>query len=66
LASIRQIAETVHEKLLDIFGFDRHRPKSLLGFRARLAATACLHNFCFWLNLQLGRSRLAFADLLDW
>jgi hypothetical protein len=25
-----------------------------------------LHNFCLWLNLQLGREPLAFADLLDW
>jgi len=25
-----------------------------------------LHNFCLWLNLQLGRDPLAFADLLDW
>lgn len=66
LASIRQIIETVHEKLLYSFGFDRHRPKCLLGFRARLAATACLHNFCIWLNRQLGRDGLAFADLLEW
>jgi len=25
-----------------------------------------LHNFCIWLNDRLGRSRLAFADLLGW
>jgi hypothetical protein len=25
-----------------------------------------LHNFCIWLNEQLGRPRLAFADLLEW
>jgi hypothetical protein len=25
-----------------------------------------LHNFCIWLNDQLGRPRLAFADLLGW
>jgi hypothetical protein len=25
-----------------------------------------LHNFCMWLNEQLGRPRLAFADLLGW
>jgi hypothetical protein len=24
------------------------------------------HNFCIWLNLQLGRNRLAFVDLIDW
>jgi hypothetical protein len=25
-----------------------------------------LHNFCMWLNEQLGRPRLAFMDLVDW
>jgi hypothetical protein len=25
-----------------------------------------LHNLCIWLNEQLGRPRLAFADLLGW
>jgi len=25
-----------------------------------------LHNFCIWLNEQLGRPWLAFADLLGW
>src|SRR5215472_14891723 len=35
------------------------------GFRARLAAKVGLHNFCCWLNLLLGRTPLAFADLLD-
>jgi hypothetical protein len=25
-----------------------------------------LHDFCIWLNDQLGRPRLAFADLLAW
>ncbi len=26
----------------------------------------CLHNFCIWFNLHLGRAPLAFADLLAW
>jgi hypothetical protein len=25
-----------------------------------------LHNFCIWLNEQLDRPSLAFADLVDW
>lgn len=66
LASIRQIVETVHEKLLYTFRLDRDRPKELQGFRVRLGATACLHNFCIWLNVRLGRKHLAFADLLEW
>jgi len=28
--------------------------------------TLALHNFCIWVNEQLGRPRLAFADLVDW
>jgi hypothetical protein len=31
-----------------------------------VAAMATLHNFCIWVNRQLGRPDLAFADLLDW
>jgi hypothetical protein len=31
-----------------------------------LAAKITLHNFCIWLNEQLGRPSLAFADLVDW
>jgi hypothetical protein len=66
LAGIRQIAESVYEKLHNFFGLQRERPHELAGFQARLAATIGLHNFCIWLNTQLGRPHLAFADLLDW
>jgi hypothetical protein len=38
----------------------------LPGFQARLAAKVALHNFCIWLNVQLEREPLAFADLLEW
>ena len=65
-ASIRQIIETVYEKLHDTFGLRRERPHDMAGLRARLAARVALHNFCIWLNEQLGRPRLAFADLLGW
>ncbi len=66
VASIRQIVETVYEKLHDAFGLRRERPHELSGLRARLAARVALHNFCIWLNESLGRPRLAFADLLQW
>jgi hypothetical protein len=66
LASIRQIIETVNDKLLNTFRLARERPHDLTGFQARLAAKVSLHNFCIWLNLHLGRAPLAFADLLDW
>lgn len=66
LAGVRQIVETVYEKLHHTFRLDRERPHDLSGFRARLAAKIALHNFCIWLNGHLGRPRLAFTDLVDW
>jgi hypothetical protein len=65
-ASVRQIVETVYEKLHNAFGLRRERAHELSGLRARLAARVALHNFCILLNEQLGRPRLAFADLLGW
>ncbi len=66
VAGIRQIVEAVYDKLLNAFGLHRERPHELSGARARLAARVALHNFCIWLNEQLGRPWLAFADLLGW
>ena len=66
VAGIRQIVETVYDKLFNTFGLWRERPHELSGLRARLAARVALHNFGIWLNDQLGRPRLAFADLLGW
>jgi hypothetical protein len=66
VASIRQIVESVYDKLFNTFGLWRERPHGLGGLRARLAARVALHNFCMWLNEQLSRPSLAFADLLGW
>ena len=66
VAGIRQIIESVYDKLFNTFGLWRERPHELEGLRARLGARVALHNFCIWLNDQLGRPRLAFADLLGW
>jgi hypothetical protein len=66
VAGLRQIVETVNEHLLFAFRLERDRPHELSGFRVRFAAKVALHNFCLWLNQQLGRPLLAFADLLDW
>jgi hypothetical protein len=66
VAGLRQIVETVYEKLFNAFGLARERPHELRGLRARLAAKVALHNFCIWLNERLGRPRLAFAALLGW
>lgn len=65
-ASMRQMVETVHEKLLRRFHLEKERPHCIGGFFTRLCAKAALHNFCIWLNRQLGRRDLAFADLLGW
>jgi hypothetical protein len=66
VAGIRQIVESVYDKLFNTFGLWRERPHELGGLRARLAARVALHNFCIWLNDYLGRPRMAFADLLGW
>jgi hypothetical protein len=66
LSRHRQVIETVNAKLLLTFRLERERPHELGGFHARLAAKVALHNFCCWLNRQLGRPTLAFADLLGW
>ena len=66
VAGVRQIVETVNEKLHNCVRLGRDRPHDLTGFQARLAAKVALHNFCIWLNQYLGRPALAFADLVDW
>ena len=66
VAGIRQIVESVYDKLFNTFGLWRERPHEMSGLRARLAARVALHNFCMWLNKQLGRPLLSFADLLGW
>lgn len=65
LASIRQIVETVFDKLHNTFRLASERPHDLTGLQTRLAAKVALHNFCIYLNLKLGRPPLAFADLID-
>ncbi len=66
VATIRQIVETVYDKLFNTFGLWQERPHELEGLRSRLAARVGLHNFCIWLNDQLGQPRLKFADLMGW
>ena len=63
LSSQRQIVETVFNKLLYDFRMEEERPHTREGFQVRLAASFALHNFCIWLNRQIGRPDLTFADL---
>ncbi|MHB1191099.1 MAG: transposase family protein, partial [Armatimonadota bacterium] len=65
-AGLRQIVESVYNKLHNTFRLCRERPHDLTGFNARLAAKMVLHNFCIYINNQLGRPNLAFADLISW
>ncbi len=66
LAGIRQVVETVTERLLEPFGLDHERPHALDGLEARLAAKVGLHNFCLRLNRAHGRPDLAVVTLIDW
>ena len=66
LAALREIVETVHDRLLEGFRLEHERPHVLRGVQVRLAAKVGLHNFCCWLNRQAGRPPLAVADLIDW
>lgn len=66
LAGIRQIVETVNEKLQHVFRLQSERPHDWSGLHTRLTAKIALPNFCIWLNQQWGRPNLAFADLIDW
>ena len=60
MAGIRQIVETVYDKLFNIFGLHRERPHELSGLRARLAARMALHNFCIRLNAATRSSSSGF------
>lgn len=66
LAGIRQVMETVTDRVLTPCGVDRLRPHCLRGLQARLAAAIGLFNACVWLNHTHHRPWLAFADLIDW
>ena len=66
LAHLRQIIDTVNDKLLNMFRLAREQPHDLMGFQARLAAKVALHNFCIWLHVQGDQAPLAFAELLAW
>ena len=66
LSGRRQVVESVYNHLHHTFRLVRERPHQLAGFRVRLAAKIALHNFCIWLNRQLGRPPMAFAELITW
>jgi hypothetical protein len=63
---LRQLVETVNDKLLNIFRLAREQPHDLTGLQARLAAKAAVHNFCIWFNVQRDEAPVSFAELLAW
>lgn len=65
-AGLRQIVETVNQKLLETWGLSQERPHTLEGVQVRVLARAALHNWCILLNRQHQRPDLAFADLWNW
>lgn len=66
LASLREIVETVHEKLLNTFRLDLERPHHIGGLLTRIAAKVGLHNFCIAMNRLANRANLQFADIVAW
>ena len=46
LAGLRQIVETIVDKLWNTFRLDWERPHTLMGIFTCLAAKIALHNFC--------------------
>lgn len=66
LAGMRQVVESVIDRLLIPFRLEHERPHTLDGFLTRLAAKMGLHNVCLWLNRQHGQPTLALAHLPGW
>ncbi len=65
LKGLRQVVETVYDKLENWLGLGRDRNHALSGLHVRFAAKVALHNFLIFLNLSSNRPPLAFADLLE-
>jgi hypothetical protein len=66
IATMRQMVETVHDKLLHRFRLQDERPHDITGLFTRLCAKSALHNACIWINREIGRNDLEFATLLGW
>ncbi len=66
LVGLRQIVETIYEKLLYTFRLARERPHALDGFQAHLVAQMALHIFSIWTMSDWDVIPLAFAELFEW
>lgn len=65
LAGIRQVIESVNDRLLGPCRLERERPHALDGLQTRVAAAVGLHNVRCWFNQRAGRGLLEVADLLE-
>ena len=63
LSSVRQLIESVFWTLKDRLGLERHRARTLIGIRARVASKLLALAAGVWLNHLLGRPSRAFAEL---
>lgn len=63
LSSIRQRIESVFWTLKDRLGLERHRARTLIGLRARVASKLLALAAGVWLNSWLGRPSRGFAQL---
>jgi len=63
LSSIRQRIESVFQTLKQRLGLERHRARTLIGIRARIATKLLALSAGVWLNHLLGRPTRAFAEL---
>lgn len=62
----RQIIETVHAHLLEVYRLATNRPHSLAGALGNLAAIAALHNVTIALNRAHGAPDLATTEVMGW
>jgi transposase len=63
LSSIRQRIESVFQTLKQRLGLERHRARTLIGIRARIASKLLALSVGVWLNHLLRRPTRAFAEL---
>lgn len=63
---IRQIIETVFQRLHQPLRLDRERPHTLQGLHARVAAKIALHNWLIAWNRQCARPDLTVVGVIGW
>lgn len=65
-AHLRQIVETVIDRLQHLLRLVDDRPRTLGGWFSRLAAKVAMHNALIVWNRQTGHPDLASAEVIGW